>query len=102
MAVTAAFTPKRITRDEALAINKDYVEFSSNKGDWKLIQRVVAACESLQVGQKVLTYFNHEYWLVTVSSKRADAETGDFIIRVKNDVISWLVTGSSLAAPVES
>ena len=92
-------TKGRITREQALAISKEYVEFVE---DHKHIDTIIDVFSSLKRGQKCITYVRDQgFFEVRVTSLKFTfrCEDGYPETRVSNGEYSWRCDGDGYAYP---
>jgi len=98
-------TKNIISRDEALKISPDYVEFVEGKIKGKRfydnISKVLDICNTMKRGQKAITFIGGKFIKVKVTSVNHNdwrAIDGP-IIRVGNGEYTWRVDGDKWAFP---
>ena len=89
-----------ISREKALSISSDYVNFV--EGNIDFFEAVDNAFAKLKKGQKVITYYDGNFFeakVTFVDNKSYQAVDGP-VIRVSNGEYSWRVDGNKYAYPI--
>jgi len=90
-----------ISREQAEQISKDYVLGSMHK-DFGALDRVIEGFNKLKKGQLVLTFYEGQFIVATVSSVKFDWRNEDGpVIRVSDGKVSWRVDGNGYAVAIK-
>jgi hypothetical protein len=95
-------TKNLITKEEAINISKEYVDFVVNK-NFNVFSEILKSFETLKKNQKVLTFTDGQFVLAKVSSiNHNDIRAIDGpIVRVTNGEYSWRVDGCNYAVSIK-
>jgi len=95
-------TKGKISREQALVISKDYVEFV--EGDFTKFSVVLDAFSKLRRNQKAITYLRslQQFFMVKITSVNHNSfmAVDGPIVRVGNGEYTWRVDGDKFAFPV--